>query len=185
MYLVLMCSLVILSTLSWYVLASFSLVDFYPQFSALELLLTGNVYWTKVWQPSIGERLVSLNRNFSQMAQVSLLLFDSTSEASFACTKLLLSAISPPSGSRIIMLVATKIDLDSDRAVTREEASEFARSNGLLYAETSAKTGEGVVEAFKTGISASLANANSEGTKKTNTITLQNHPSPAASNCEC
>ncbi|GAA6039009.1 hypothetical protein JCM8097_000152 [Rhodosporidiobolus ruineniae] len=37
---------------------------------------------------------------------------------------------------------------ESRRQVTREEAEEYAREHGLLFFETSAKTGEGVVEVF-------------------------------------
>ncbi|KAK4055228.1 Vacuolar protein sorting-associated protein 21 [Microbotryomycetes sp. JL201] len=36
----------------------------------------------------------------------------------------------------------------SKRQVTREEAEEYAKESGLLFFETSAKTGEGVVEVF-------------------------------------
>lgn len=46
------------------------------------------------------------------------------------------------------MLVANKIDL-SNRVVTRQEAQLLAKSHGMLYAEASAKTQEGVVAAFE------------------------------------
>lgn len=36
----------------------------------------------------------------------------------------------------------------SKRQVSKEEAEEYAKETGLLFAETSAKTGEGVVEVF-------------------------------------
>lgn len=36
----------------------------------------------------------------------------------------------------------------SRREVSREEAEEYAKECGLLFFETSAKTGEGVVEVF-------------------------------------
>lgn len=37
---------------------------------------------------------------------------------------------------------------ESRRQVSREEAEEYAKECGLLFFETSAKTGEGVVEVF-------------------------------------
>lgn len=37
---------------------------------------------------------------------------------------------------------------ESRRQVSREEAEEYAKESGLLFFETSAKTGEGVVEVF-------------------------------------
>lgn len=52
----------------------------------------------------------------------------------------------------VIALVANKVDLESQRAVLREEAERFAKENNLLYLETSAKTAFNVNETFlKTG----------------------------------
>ena len=52
----------------------------------------------------------------------------------------------------IIILVGNKIDLDSQRVVSRDEAEKFAKENSLLYIETSAKTAFNVNETFlKTG----------------------------------
>ena len=48
-----------------------------------------------------------------------------------------------------ITLVANKIDLDDRRVITTEEGQEFAKANGLLYVESSAKTGKGVDDAFE------------------------------------
>mmetsp|Transcript_7145 Transcript_7145/g.7004 ORF Transcript_7145/g.7004 Transcript_7145/m.7004 type:complete len:91 (-) Transcript_7145:28-300(-) len=48
----------------------------------------------------------------------------------------------------VILLVANKCDLDSERTVTKDEALEFAEANKLKYLETSAKTGLNVEEAF-------------------------------------
>lgn len=46
------------------------------------------------------------------------------------------------------MLVGNKVDLEEQREVTYEEASRFADENGLIYIETSAKTGKNIEEAF-------------------------------------
>lgn len=48
----------------------------------------------------------------------------------------------------IIFLIGNKSDLESQRDVTYEEAKQFADENGLMFLETSAKTGEGIEEAF-------------------------------------
>lgn len=48
----------------------------------------------------------------------------------------------------VIFLIGNKSDLDSQRDVTYEEAKKFADENGLMFMETSAKSGEGVEEAF-------------------------------------
>ncbi|KAJ3368541.1 Ras- protein Rab-2A [Kappamyces sp. JEL0680] len=44
------------------------------------------------------------------------------------------------------ILVANKCDQESKRQVSREEGMEFAKRHGLLYIETSAKSGKNVEE---------------------------------------
>lgn len=48
----------------------------------------------------------------------------------------------------VIFLIGNKSDLEAQRDVTREEAEQFAQENGLMFLETSARTGENVEEAF-------------------------------------
>ena len=45
-------------------------------------------------------------------------------------------------------MVGNKKDLEDEREVTFLEASRFAQENGLMFLETSAKTGQCVEEAF-------------------------------------
>ena len=48
----------------------------------------------------------------------------------------------------MIFLIGNKCDLEAQRDVTYEEARQFAEENGLMFVESSAKTGDGVEEAF-------------------------------------
>ena len=45
-----------------------------------------------------------------------------------------------------IMLIGNKCDLAHRRAVSTEEGEQFAKENGLLFMETSAKTAQNVEE---------------------------------------
>ncbi|KAG2281642.1 hypothetical protein Bca52824_052862 [Brassica carinata] len=47
-----------------------------------------------------------------------------------------------------IMLIGKKCDLAHKRAVSKEEGGQFAKENGLLFLEASARTAQNVVEAF-------------------------------------
>ena len=50
--------------------------------------------------------------------------------------------------SIIIALCGNKTDLSARRQVSEEEAKSYADEEGLMWAETSAKTGEGVSDLF-------------------------------------
>jgi Ras-related protein Rab-5C len=50
--------------------------------------------------------------------------------------------------SIVIALCGNKSDLATRRQVTAEEAQKYAQEEGLMWAETSAKTGDGVTEIF-------------------------------------
>ena len=57
--------------------------------------------------------------------------------------------------SIVIALCGNKSDLSARRQVTEEEAKKYAEEEGLMWGETSAKTGEGVNDIF-TAIGASF-----------------------------
>ena len=48
-----------------------------------------------------------------------------------------------------MILIGNKIDLVDKRKVTFDEGQEFAINQGIIFMETSAKTGDGVEEIFK------------------------------------
>lgn len=50
----------------------------------------------------------------------------------------------------VIVLAGNKLDLVSQRQVSTADAEQFAREEGLLYFEVSAKTAEGIEEMFQT-----------------------------------
>lgn len=50
--------------------------------------------------------------------------------------------------SIVIALCGNKTDLDARRQVSQEEAKKYADEEGLMWGETSAKTGEGVSDIF-------------------------------------
>ena len=50
--------------------------------------------------------------------------------------------------SIVIALCGNKLDLSARRQVSQEEAKKYADEEGLMWTETSAKSGEGVTEIF-------------------------------------
>jgi len=52
--------------------------------------------------------------------------------------------------SIVIALCGNKTDLEARRQVSQEEAKKYAEEEGLMWGETSAKSGEGVSDIFTT-----------------------------------
>ena len=48
----------------------------------------------------------------------------------------------------VIALAGNKCDLEGRRAVSKEEAVEYAKENGIIHMETSAKTAHNVMNLF-------------------------------------
>lgn len=57
-----------------------------------------------------------------------------------------------------IMLIGNKCDLDARRQVSTEEGDRFAKENGLIFMETSAKTAFNVEEVCSNLLSDSVNN---------------------------
>ncbi len=93
-----------------------------------------------------------------QTSHVILIIFDTTSEQSFTNVSNTLQHLNEfPEDAHYtyqsvkdmpLVLTGTKCDLTEQKQVTFERANTFAEQMGLLYIETSAKTGENVEYAY-------------------------------------
>ncbi|KAF5134894.1 Ras-related protein RABB1b [Metarhizium brunneum] len=107
-----------------------------------------------LWDTAGQETYKSVTRSYFRGASGALLVFDLSRRQTFQhVTDWLndLRQIAEP--DIVVVLVGNKADLaqqeENKREVTREEAEEWARRNGVLeYVETSAKSGENVEQAF-------------------------------------
>lgn len=82
------------------------------------------------------------------------------------------------SKSICVILIGNKKDLEDKRQVTYEEGETFAKENGLMFLETSAKTAYNVVEAFNLSAQAILNNIEKTGVDPTdnkNKVKLNNN----------
>lgn len=79
----------------------------------------------------------------------ALLVYDITNKDSFNSLSRWMSEARTHGNKDItLILVGNKSDLEDQRVVTVEEAQSFADQNGLLFIETSAKTGNNVDAAY-------------------------------------
>lgn len=111
-----------------------------------------------VWDTAGQERFRTLTSSYYRGAQGVVMVYDVTRRDSFDNLEHWLKEVklySPNNGEGVVkLLVGNKIDLpdseegEYERQVDREEAEEWARNQGMLFLEASAKTKTGVQESF-------------------------------------
>merc|ERR1711879_629270 len=92
------------------------------------------------------ERYKSLAPMYYRGAAAAVVVYGITSKESFDAAKSWVVELQ--STDTVIALAGNKSDLDSTRAIERETAQTYAESMGILYMETSAKSGQNVNELF-------------------------------------
>ncbi len=101
-----------------------------------------------VWDAAGQAHYDKIRGMYYRGANGALLVYDVTNPVSFQNLDVWINELEDNIGKSLpILLVGNKIDLD--RNISRRDAEEYAKKKGFLYFETSAKTGEGVVNAFK------------------------------------
>eukprot|EP00816_Leptocylindrus_hargravesii_P005155 CAMPEP_0196812076 /NCGR_PEP_ID=MMETSP1362-20130617/20219_1 /TAXON_ID=163516 /ORGANISM="Leptocylindrus danicus, Strain CCMP1856" /LENGTH=217 /DNA_ID=CAMNT_0042187493 /DNA_START=71 /DNA_END=724 /DNA_ORIENTATION=- len=103
-----------------------------------------------VWDTAGQERFRTLTSSYYRGAQGVVMVYDVTRRDSFENLAQWLREVqlyTPNNGEGVVkLLVGNKIDLD--RKVPREEAEAWARANGMLFLEASAKTKLGIRQCF-------------------------------------
>jgi len=103
----------------------------------------------QIWDTAGQERFRAVTRSYYRGAAGALLVYDITRRATYNhLTSWLTDARNLTNPNTVIMMIGNKKDSEDQRDVSYEEASNFAKENGLIFLETSAKTGENVEEAF-------------------------------------
>jgi small GTP-binding protein len=102
----------------------------------------------QAWDVAGQARFKAVRKMYYSGAAGVILVFDVTRRRSFAELQKWVVEADESIGQRVpIVVVGNKIDLP-DRAITSAEAKQWAESQGFLYMESSAKTGEGVADMF-------------------------------------
>lgn len=103
----------------------------------------------QIWDTAGQESFRSITRSYYRGACGALLVYDVTRRETFSHLQSWLEDAKSNSHSAMtIMLIGNKSDLESKRVVSKEEGEQFAKKNGLVFMETSAKTASNVDEAF-------------------------------------
>jgi len=119
------------------------------EFGARMITIDNRQVKLQIWDTAGQESFRSITRSYYRGAAGALLVYDITRRETFNhVTIWLQDARQHANENMTIMLVGNKSDLEHRRAVSTDEGEKFARENGLLFLETSAKTAANVEEAF-------------------------------------
>ncbi|XP_046909001.2 uncharacterized protein LOC124490522 [Dermatophagoides farinae] len=119
------------------------------EFGTRIIEVSGQKIKLQIWDTAGQERFRAVTRSYYRGAAGALMVYDITRRSTYNhLSSWLTDARNLTNPNTVIFLIGNKSDLDSQRDVTYDEAKQFADENGLMFIETSAKTGDGVEEAF-------------------------------------
>ena len=104
----------------------------------------------QVWDTAGQEMYRALVPIYLRGADAVIIVFDITDKKSFDNLNEWVEVAQNITTGIPIILLANKIDLENERAISVEIISNFAKKNNLIYLEASAKSGEGVEQIFLT-----------------------------------
>lgn len=105
----------------------------------------------EIWDTAGQERYKSLAPMYYRNANCAVVVYDITQSSSLDKARTWIRELQRQADpSIVILLCGNKTDLEARRQVSKEEAQKYAEEEGLMWGETSAKTGEGVAEIFTT-----------------------------------
>ena len=111
----------------------------------------GIQYSIKLWDTTGQERFASLATNYLKKADGVIFVYAINNKQSFENITKWLELLNKTNNNAALKmsLVANKIDLEDQREVTKEEGETLANKLSMVHSEVSAKTGEGLQEAYK------------------------------------
>ena len=122
------------------------------EFGSNNVIIGDNTYRIQIWDTAGQENFRSITRSYYKNTACAIIVYEISNKKSFENISSWIEECKNTAPKSILMvLVGNKCDLDN-REVTEEEGREFAEKNGMLFFETSAKTGKNVEELFKESV---------------------------------
>ena len=119
------------------------------EFGAKNVQINDKVYRIQIWDTAGQENFRSITRAYYKSSACALVVYDISNRESFNNVSTWIEECKGQSPKTIFMvLVGNKSDLADKRQVNTEEGQELAEKYGMLFYESSAKTGTNVEEIF-------------------------------------
>ena len=119
------------------------------EFGSNNISIDDKIYRIQIWDTAGQENFRSITRAYYKNSACAIIVYDISRRASFESISTWIEDCKNSSPKSVFMvLVGNKCDLEQEREITFDEGKELAESNGMLFFETSAKTGQNVEELF-------------------------------------
>ena len=119
------------------------------EFGAKNLKIEDKIYRIQILDTAGQETFRSITRAYYKNSVCACVVYDITNRNSFQNIKSWIEDCRKQSPKTVfLVLIGNKVDLENRREVSYEEGSIYAQKNGMLFFETSAKTGKNIEEIF-------------------------------------
>ena len=123
------------------------------EFGEKNIIYNDKIYQIQIWDTAGQEQFRSITRAYYKNSICALVVYDISRRDSFESVKQWIEDCKNYMPKNVVMvLVGNKSDLEDNREVTKDEGQEIADSFGLLFYETSAKSGLNVNEVFNSSL---------------------------------
>ncbi|OUS41995.1 ras-related protein Rab11A [Ostreococcus tauri] len=142
------------------------------EFATRSVQIAGKTIKAQIWDTAGQERYRAITSAYYRGAVGALLVYDITSLESFTAARKWLTELQYHADANIVVLLAgNKNDLVHLRAVSVEEAQQFASTEGLSTIETSALDSSNVEQAFMDLLTSTYSVICKEKTQDSSTCT--------------
>ena len=119
------------------------------EFGAKNIQIQDKIYRIQIWDTAGQELFRSITRSYYKNCVCSCVVYDVTKRSSFDNVKNWIEDCKKHSPKTVsLVLIGNKIDLEESRQVSYEEGNACAKKFGMVFLETSAKTGKNINEIF-------------------------------------
>ncbi|KAM8776895.1 ras-related protein Rab-44 [Rhynchonycteris naso] len=116
-------------------------------FRVKNLLVDDKCYALQLWDTAGQERYHSMTRQVLRKADGAVLMYDVTSQESFAHVRYWLDCLQDAGADGVvILLLGNKMDCDEERQVSIEAGQQLAQELGVSFGECSAALGHNILE---------------------------------------